>query len=186
MTTDAGSPNAAYRYDPYRNFRFRVKWDGRYVAGVSRVSGLTHPAQVMRRAGADPAAPRRMPGESDYGPITLERGVTCDVAFAQWADKVWDYRNATDEGQPRAADPNVALADFRKDVVIEIYNEAGHEVLAYTVFRCWPSEFIALAELDGTGNAVAIQSLTLQNEGWQRDTSAPEPSQLGSDPPQPG
>lgn len=162
------------RYDPYKNFRFRVKWDGRYVAGVSRVGALTRTTEVVtHREGGDPSTARKSPGQSDYGAITLERGVTHDVAFEQWANKVWDYKNS------QAANPQnlVSLADFRKSITIEMYNEAGQKVIAYNVYRCWPSEYQALPELDASGNAVAIQSLTLQNEGWDRDTSVQEPQE---------
>ncbi|MDH4334982.1 MAG: phage tail protein [Chloroflexota bacterium] len=162
----------AYRIDPYKNFKFRVKWDGNYVAGVSRVSALTRTSQVVsHREGGDPHSPRKSPGQTDFGPITLERGVTHDVAFEQWANKVWDYSNSAQLGN------EMSLKDFRKDITIEMYNEAGQKVIAYNVFRCWVSEWTAMPELDGSGNAVAIQSMTLQNEGWERDLSVTEPEQ---------
>jgi phage tail-like protein len=162
------------RYDPYKSFRFRVKWDGRYVAGVSRVGGLTRTTEVVtHREGGDPSTTRKSPGQTNYAAITLERGVTHDVAFEQWANKVWDYRNS------QAANPQnlVSLADFRKPISIELYNEAGQKVLAYNVYRCWVSEFTALPELDANTSAVAIQSMTLENEGWDRDTSVQEPTE---------
>src|SRR5271165_5437974 len=86
----------AYRYDPYKNFRFRVKWDGTYVAGISQVSALTRTTQVVpHREGGDPSVPRKSPGQSDYGTITLSRGVTHDLTFEKWANKVWDHKNST-------------------------------------------------------------------------------------------
>ncbi len=164
----------ATRLDPYKNFKFRVKWDGVYVAGVSKVSALTRQSQVVsHREGGDPHSMRKSPGQSDYGAITLERGVTWDLAFEQWANKVWDYTNSGQLGQ------EVSLADFRKDISIELYNIAGQKVMAYNVYRCWPSAYVSLPELDALGNGVAIQSLTLENEGWERDmsvTELPEPS----------
>ena len=169
-------PVATYRYDPYRNFRFRVKWDGRYVAGVSKVSGLARTTQVVKhRSDGDPGRPRLSPGQSEFGAITLERGVTHDEAFEQWANKVWDYVNST-KG-PDNANELVSLKDFRKDIVIELYNEAGQKVMAYNVYRCWVSEFHALPELDSKGNAIAIQSIKLENEGWERDTNVSEPTE---------
>ena len=156
----------AQRIDPYHNFRFKVKWDGQYVAGISRVSALTRTSQVIsHREGGDFHSIRKAPGQSDWGPITLERGVTHDLAFEQWAYKIWSGEN-------------VSLADFRKDIIIEMYNEAGQKVIAYNIFRCWVSEYQAVPELDATANAVAIQSITLQNEGWERDVSVTEPSEL--------
>lgn len=165
-----------YRYDPYKNFKFRIKWDGKYVAGVSKVSGLVRTTQVVKhRSGGDPSTPRVSPGQSEYEPITLERGVTHDVAFEQWANKVWDYANST-KGDDNS-NQIVSLKDFRKDIIIELYNEAGQKVIAYNVYRCWVSEFNAMPELDALGNAVAIQSIKLENEGWERDTSVTEPTE---------
>jgi phage tail-like protein len=178
MPTNTEFPKATYRYDPYRNFKFRLKLDGKYVAGVSRVSALTRTPQVIsHREGGDPSTPRSLPGQSEYNAITLERGVTHDVAFEQWANKVWDYRNSTvDDQQGATSSPGVALEDFRKDLILEVYNEAGQKVIAYTIYRCWPSEFTSLPELDSSGNAVAIQMLKLENQGWERDTSVTEPT----------
>jgi phage tail-like protein len=157
-----------HRFDPYKNLKFRVKWNGRHVAGVSRVSGLVRTTEVVEhREGADPSSVRRAPGRTDYLPITLERGITHDTEFEQWADQV--HRLHAGRGQ------EAALKDFRRDVVIELYNEAGQLVLAYNVYRAWPSTFQALPELDANATAVAIQSLTLQHEGWERDTAVTEP-----------
>lgn len=160
----------ASRFDPYKNFKFRVKWDGRYVAGVSKVGALKRSTEVVEhREGGDPSTSRRAPGRSSYEPITLERGVTHDVEFERWANKVWNY------GAGLGAE--VSLADFRKDVILEVYNEAGQKAIAYHIFRCWVSEYQALPDLDANANAVAIQTLTLQNEGWERDLSVTEPSE---------
>lgn len=173
MPTNTEMPKATNRYDPYRNFRFRVLWDGKYVAGVSKVSALTRTTQVVKhRPAGDPSTPLRMPGQSEYEAITLERGITNDAAFLQWANKVWDYRNATgNDAQDGTSNQTVSLQDYRKDIILELYNEAGQKVLAYKIYRCWPSEFTALPELDANGDAVAIQRLKLENEGWERDTS---------------
>ncbi len=158
------------RYDPYKNFKFRVKWDGKYVAGVSKVGGLTRKTEaVTHREGGDPSSSRSSPGQTSYEAITLERGVTHDEEFEKWASKVWSYGNAP--GQ------EVSLKDFRKDILIELYNEAGQKVLAYKVYRCWVSEYTALPELDASANAVAIQSLKLENEGWERDAEVTEPEE---------
>ncbi|MES2337783.1 MAG: phage tail protein [Pseudomonadota bacterium] len=170
MPSNTGFPNATYRHDPYRSFRFRLKWDGRYVAGVSKVSALTRATRVItHRGGGDPTPSRKIPGQSEYAPITLQRGVTLDPAFSQWANQMWDHPAGDSSNQV------VSLSDVRRDIVLEMYNEAGQKVLAYTIFRAWPSEFIAMPELDASGDAVAIMSLTLQTEGWERDTSVAEP-----------
>lgn len=162
----------AYRYDPYKNFKFRVMWDGKYVAGISKVGGLTRTTQVVtHREGGDPSIVRKSPGQTEYSAITLERGVTHDRDFENWASKVWNYANSGQLGQ------EVSLQDFRKDITIELYNEAGQKVLAYHIYRCWVSEYTALPELDASANAVAIQTIKLENEGWDRDTSVNEPTE---------
>ena len=159
-----------HRYDPYKNFKFRVKWDGRYVAGVSKVGALKRSAEVVsHREGGDPSTVRKSPGQAKYEPITLERGVTHDPDFEQWANKVWNY------GSGLGAE--VSLKDFRKDVIIEVYNEAGQLAIAYKVYRCWVSEYQALPDLDASANAVAIQTLKLENEGWERDYGVSEPDE---------
>jgi phage tail-like protein len=164
----------ASRLDPYKNFKFRVKWDGAYVAGVSKVSALKRTTEVVKhRDGGDPSTSHKSPGRTEYEAITLERGVTHDLAFEQWANKVWDYQNA----QAQNADQEVSLADFRKDVIIDFFNEAGQKVISYHVYRCWVSEYQALPDLDANANAVAIQHIKLENEGWDRDVSVVEPTE---------
>ncbi|HEV2805952.1 MAG TPA: phage tail protein [Chthoniobacterales bacterium] len=160
----------AQRFDPYKNFKFRVKWDGKYVAGVSKVSGLKRTTEVVEhREGGDPSAIRKSPGRQKFEPVTLDRGVTHDLEFEKWANKVWNF------GSGLGAE--VSLKDFRKDLILEIYNEAGQLALAYKIFRCWPSEYQATADLDANANAVLIQHLKLENEGWERDTEVPEPAE---------
>lgn len=165
------------RFDPYKNFKFRVSVDGRYVAGVSKVGALKRTTEVVKhREGGDPGSSRKSPGKTEYEAITLERGVTHDLEFERWANKVWNY----DGG----AGTEVSLKDFRKDILIEVYNEAGQKVLAYKVFRCWVSEFQAQADLDANANAVLIQSIKLENEGWERDYDVPEPAEPSFEEPQ--
>ncbi len=158
------------RFDPYKNFKFRVKWDGRYVAGVSKVSGLKRTTEVVEhREGGDPSTVHRSPGLTRYDPVTLERGVTHDKDFEQWANKIWNF------GSGLGAE--VSLKDFRKDIILELYNEAGQRAIAYKIYRCWVSEFQAQADLDASASAVLIQSIKLENEGWERDYEVPEPAE---------
>lgn len=158
------------RFDPYKNFKFRVKWDGRYVAGVSKVSGLRRRTEVVEhREGADPSTSRKSPGRTQFEAITLERGITHDLEFERWADHVWNVK--------AAQDAEMSLRDFRKDLVIELYNEAGQLVLAYKVFRAWVSEYQVLPDLDANASAVAIERVTLEIEGWERDVDVMEPSE---------
>jgi phage tail-like protein len=156
------------RYDPYKNFKFRVKWDGKYVAGVSKVTGLKRTTEVVKhREGGDPSTSRKSPGLTEFEPLILERGLTQDRVFEEWANLVWQLG--------AALGAEVALKEFRKDIRIELYNEAGQLVYAYNVFRCWPSEYEALPDLNSDANAVAIEHIRLENEGWERDTSVTEP-----------
>lgn len=158
------------RFDPYKNFKFRVRWDGRVVAGISKVGALKRTTEVVNhRVGGDSSTDRKSPGRSQFEAVMLERGVTHDLEFEQWANKVWDVT--------AGAGAEVSLADFRKDIRIEVYNEAGQLAIAYSLFRCWVSEFQALPELDANANAVAIQSIKLENEGWLRDRDVVEPSE---------
>ena len=158
------------RHDPYKSFKFRVKWDGRYVAGISKISPLRRTTEVIRhREGGDPSSSRKSPGRTEYDAITLERGVTHDLEFEQWANKVWDF------GGSQGAE--VSLADFRKNLVLEFLNEAGQVVLAYNIYRCWVSEYQALPDLDANGSVVALQYIRLENEGWERDPAVLEPKE---------
>jgi phage tail-like protein len=158
------------RFDPYKNFKFRVKWDGRYVAGVSKMGALKRTTEAVKhREGGDPSSSRKSPGRSEFEPVTLERGITHDTEFERWANKVWNY------GSGLGAE--TSLKDFRKDVVIEVYNEAGQLAIAYRLYRAWVSEYQALPELDANANAVAIQTLKLENEGWERDYEVGEPAE---------
>ena len=158
------------RFDPYKNFKFRVKWDGRPVAGVSKVSSLKRTTEVVKhREGGDPSSSRKSPGRTEYEAITLERGVTHDTEFEGWANKVWNF------GSGLGAE--ISLKDFRKNVIIDVYNEAGQLAIAYKVYRCWVSEFQAQADLDANANAVLIQHIKLENEGWERDVAVPEPEE---------
>jgi phage tail-like protein len=160
----------AQRFDPYKNFKFRLKWDGRYVAGISKCSPLKRTTEVVKhREGGDPSTSRKSPGRNEFEAITLERGVTHDLEFEKWANKVWAFGAGLGS--------EVSLKDFRKDVIIEFYNEAGQLAIAYKVFRCWVSEYQALPDLDANANAVAIQHIKLENEGWERDTSVVEPTE---------
>jgi phage tail-like protein len=158
------------RYDPYKNFKFRVLWDSKPVAGVSKVSALKRTTEVVKhREGGDPSSSRKSPGRSEYEAVTLERGVTHDPEFEVWANKVWNLEAGLGS--------EVSLADFRKDITIEVLNEAGQVAMAYRLLRCWVSEFNALPDLDANANAVAIQTMKLENEGWERDYDVTEPTE---------
>jgi phage tail-like protein len=158
----------AYRYDPYKNFKFRVRWDGKVVAGLSKISLLKQSTEpVTHREGGDPSSSRITPSVWKFEPITLERGITHDLEFEKWAKLVWNV-----EG-----DSVISLKNFRKDIIIELLNEQGNLAKAYKIYRCWVSEYQALPELDANAHVVAIEKLVLQNEGWERDEDVVEPSQ---------
>jgi phage tail-like protein len=160
----------AQRFDPYKNFKFRVKWDGRYVAGISKVTALKKTTEVVtHRSGGDPSSSRKSPGRTEYEAVTLERGVTHDPEFERWANRVWNWGSNLGS--------EVSLQDFRKEIILEVYNEAGQLAIAYKIYRCWVSEFQALPDLDANANEVAIQTLKLENEGWERDYDVTEPTE---------
>jgi len=162
--------NAVYRFDPYKNFKFRLKWDGQYVAGLSKMSPLKRTTEVIKhREGGDPSSSHKAPGRTEYDAITLSRGVTHDTAFEDWANL------ASLLGAGPGAE--MKLKSFRKDVILDIFDEAGVKVISYHLLRCWVSEYVAVPEMDANANAVAIQTLKLENEGWERDTSVVEPTE---------
>ena len=155
----------AQRFNPYKSFKFRLKWDGRYVAGFSKVSAFTETSELVPdRAGDDTSDSRKSLGRTEFDPITLERGVTHDTEFEEWANKVSGFRSTLGTAD--------SLKDFCKDVVIEMYDEAGQLIISLKLFRCWVSEFQVTPDLDANANAVEIQQIKLENEGWERDASA--------------
>jgi phage tail-like protein len=158
------------RHDPYKNFKFLVRWDGKTVAGVSKVSALKRTTEVVRhREGGDPSTSRKSPGRTEYGPITLERGVTHDEEFELWARKVWNYGAGLGS--------EVSLADYKKNINLQVLNEAGQVVIAYNIYRCWVSDYESASGFDSNSDAVLIQHVTLENEGWERDKAVVEPKE---------
>ena len=166
-------PANPLRLDPYKNFKFRVYFSDagtNPVAGISKVTGLKRTTEVVEhREGGDPSTGHKSPGRTKYEPITLERGVTQDLEFEEWANRVW--------GLGALSGSEITLSNFRRDLILELMNEAGQPVLKYKIFRCWVSEYQALPELNANANAVAIQSVKVENEGWERDGAAPEPTE---------
>jgi phage tail-like protein len=157
-----------HRFDPYRNFKFRVKIDNEYVAGLSKCSALRRTTEVTPwREGGDPSTSRQLPGKTRYEPVTLEVGLTHDGKLEEFANLVHNFQG----------DGAGSLKKFRKDIILDVYNEAGQKVISYKLFRCWVSEYVALPELSADANAVAIQSIRIENEGWERDASVTEPTE---------
>jgi phage tail-like protein len=160
------------RLDPYKNFKFRIKWDGKVVAAVSKVGALKRSTEVVKhRDGGDVSSSRKSPGRTEYDAITLERGVTHDPEFEKWAKLAVNFGAKPLDGK------EVSLKDFRKDIQIEVYNEAGQLAIRYNVFRCWVSEYQALPDLDANANAIALEHVKLENEGWERDVDVAEPQE---------
>lgn len=167
---DHGFSANLQRLDPYKNFKFRLKWDGRYVAGVSMVSALKSCSEVMEyREGGDPSSSRRLLGRTKHKSITLKCGATLDLEFENWAHGVSNFGSFLGS--------EVLLEHLRKDIILETYNEAGHLALTYKIHRCWVSEFQAAADLDANANVVAIEHIKLENEGWERDFGMTKPSE---------
>lgn len=163
----------AHRIDPYKNFKFRVVLDGRPVMGVSKVSALKRTTEVVKhRDGGDPSHDHKSPGRTSYEAVTMERGVTHDVEFERWANLV----------HPWAGDAGMDLVNYKKDLVLEVMNEKGHVAKRYFLHRCWVSEFTAVPDLDSNANAVAIESIKIEVEGWERDTDTKEPDESSAVP----
>jgi phage tail-like protein len=158
----------SHRLDPYKNFKFRVKWDNKPVAGLSKMSALKRTSEVIEwREAGGPSIVRKMPGRSKFEPVTLEAGLTHDEQFASWAAQV---------SNPQG-DAAMSLKNYRKEVTIEVLNLQGTVAMAFTLHRAWVSEFQALPEMDANANAVAIESLKLEFEGFSKDESVTEPSE---------
>lgn len=154
--------------NPYLTYNFLVKWDNKYVAAVTSVSGLTkRTAVVPFRAGGQPQTTYKLPGQTDYAPLRIERGITTDKEFEQWANKTWYLPNTNALGK------EVQLDSMRKSIQLELYDQSGVLALRYNIYNCWPSEYTALPELNAQSNAVALASLTLEHEGWDRDPPLP-------------
>jgi phage tail-like protein len=161
----------AHRIDPYKNYKFRVVWDGRPVLGVSKVSSLKRTTEVVRhREGGENSTDHKAPGRTAYEAITMERGITHDLEFEKWANLVHPY----------AGDTAMDLVTYKKELTLEVMNEKGHVALRYFLHRCWVSELTAIPDLDANANAVAIESIKVELEGWERDVDTKEPRE--SDP----
>jgi len=157
-----------HRMDPYKNFKFRVKWDARYINGISKISPLTRSTEPVRhRNGGDQSNPRLSPGTTNFSPIIMERGLSHDASFEEWANMVFDANG----------DSKVSLKSYKKTVVIELLNLAGEIVMAFNIYNCWISEYQPLPELDANGKCIAIEKIVLQHDGWERDIAITEPSE---------
>lgn len=158
----------AHRVDPYKNYKFRVLWNDRSVLGVSKVSALKRTTEVVaHREGGENSTDHKSPGRTSYEGITLERGITHDTEFEKWANLVHPY----------AGDVAMDLVNYKKELVLEVMNEKGHIALRYFLHKCWVSEFTAVPDLDANANAVAIESLKIELEGWERDVDTKEPNE---------
>lgn len=162
-------PVNAHRHDPYRTFKFQVLIDGKPVAGLRKMTALKKTTEVATwRSAGDPSHERKLPGGTKYEAITLEQGLSHDPVFENWANLVNNIQG----------DAGMSLKNFRKDIVINVLNLQGKVAISYKVYRAWVAEFQSLPDFDaGTTNTVGIQSIKLEHEGWERDTSTMEPSE---------
>lgn len=157
-----------HRYDPYKNFKFRILWDQKPVLGVSKVGPLKRTTEpVTHRSGGENSTSHKSPGRTTYDGITMERGITHDTEFEKWANMV----------HPFEGDAAMDLVGYKKDLTLEVMNEKGHVALRYFLYDCWVSEFTAVPDLDANANVVAIESLKIELEGWTRDTATLEPDE---------
>jgi phage tail-like protein len=162
-------PANVKRLDPYKNFRFVLYFAGKTdpVLGVSKMTGLKRTTEVVKhRDGGIHNHSYNAPGRSNFEPITVERGVTHDKDFEEWAQLVWSTQNKG----------TTSLKDFRRDLLLSVQNERGEVVLSYNIYRCWVSEY-GMADLDANANAVWIEHLKIENEGWERDDKVTIPTE---------
>lgn len=159
----------AHRHDPYRTFKFQVVIDGKPVAGLRKMSALKKTTEAVDwRTGGDPTHVRKLPGGTKYEAVTLEQGLTHDPVFEEWATLVNNIKG----------DAAMSLKNFRKDIVINVLNLQGQIAISYKLYRAWVSEYQALPDLDaGSTNTIGIQTIKLEHEGWERDTSVTEPTE---------
>ena len=163
----------AHRYDPYKKFKFRVIMDGKPVLGVSKVGALKRTTKLVEhRSGGENSTTHKSPGRTTYDAITMERGITHDREFENWANMVHPY----------SGDAGMDLVNYKKDLTLEVMNEKGHVAFRYFLYDCWVSEFTTMPDLDANSDAVAIESLKIELEGWERDVETKEPDEAASVP----
>ncbi len=169
----------AHRVDPYKNYKFRVLWAPEGggnpvpVLGVSKAGALKRTTEVVtHREGGENSTDHKSPGRTSYDGITLERGITHDREFEKWANMVHPY----------SGDAGMDLVNYKKELTLEVMNEKGHVVFRYFLHDCWISEFTSMPDLDANANAVAIESIKIELEGWERDPDTKEPDEASSVP----
>lgn len=158
----------AHRFDPYKNYKFRVVWDGRTVLGVSKMGALKRTTEVVKhRSGGENSTDHKSPARTTYDAVTMERGITHDAEFENWANLIHPY----------SGDTSMDLVHYKKELTLEVMNEKGHVAKRYFLHNCWVSEFTAVPDLDANANAVAIEHLKVELEGWERDPQTKEPDE---------
>ena len=155
------------RFDPYKNFKFRVKWDGKYVPGIFRVHGFMRRTLTKKLPGPERHPFRYAPARTTFDPIILIRGRTHDTEFENWANQIWNID----------IDPDEEPTEYKKNITVELFNEAGQLAIAYNVFNCWPIRYNPLGKLDANDTEIATETLVLIHEGWERDKNVAEPSE---------
>lgn len=162
-----------HRTDPYKNFKFRILMEGRVVLGINKISALRKTTEVVKwREGGDLSSnEHKSPGRTSYDAITMERGITHDRQFEEWANMV----------NPFSGDSAMDLVNYKKTLVLEFMNERGQVAFRYVLYNCWVSEYTAILELDANakenGETVAIETIKIELEGWERDLEVTEPDE---------
>jgi phage tail-like protein len=163
-----GFTKNAHRVDPYKTYKFRVLWDGKAVLGVSKVGQLHRTTTVVpHRSGGENSTDHKSPGRTQYEGLTMERGITHDLEFEAWANKVHPY----------AGDSAMDLVGYKKELTLEVMNEKGQVALRYFIHGAWVSEFTAIPQLDANANSVAIETIKIEMDGWERDKDTQEPNE---------
>ena len=106
------------RFDPYKNYLFLVFFgtNTNAVAAVSKVTALKRSSTPIDYNEGGYAITLKGLGRTKYEPITLERGITFDMDFEEWANAAQILKSGA---------PSTSLANLRKEIRIVLLNEAA-------------------------------------------------------------
>ena len=124
------------------------------------MSALKIGSEMMdRQEECDQPSYRNRPGPIKDGAISPENEVTLDGEFKKWESS------------------RVALETVHKGIALDVYDEMGRIALVCRIWRCWVSEFLGMQDLKANPNALPIQLITLETEGWERVNNVKEASE---------
>lgn len=170
------------RTDPLRNFKFQVQIIHPLVGnvanmGFTNVAGLNMTTEAIPyREGGWNTNAHKLPGQTDFGPLTLIQG----VMYTQHG--MWDLAKNMFSVQWGAGEL-ARDTQFRFTTLIRVLDHpitkssnsgSGTDIvgwpadqarLAFNVRDCWVGS-VAFNDLDAGGNAVLISQMTMHHEGF--------------------